>query len=148
MGDSTTITDLADDDLPTLGRLFAAHTGRPADLDTLHGWAADAPTAAARVDGHLVGYVVCRPFAPDLVELASFLVAPGVRGRGLGRRMVAHVEAAVVERGLGGIVVVTSDGYEVVGEKRSSRSLFEELGYHVVLETEITTVLGRTWRAR
>lgn len=139
--------DLVGEDLPAVGALFAAHTGRPAHLDTLAGWIDSAPSAASVRGGKLVGYVVCRPFAPDLVELASFLVAPGWRDRGIGRSLVAHVEARAAASGHRGIVVVSSDGYATVGPKRSSRGLFERLGYRAIMETDLTVVLGRTWGA-
>ena len=137
-----TIGALRRDDLPALGGLFAAHTGRAADLATFAGWIDAWPSAGARGPEGLVGYAVCRGFAPDVAELAALLVAPASRDRGVGARLVAHVEDTCRARGLAAIVTVASSGYRVQGEKRSSRPFYEALGYRAVLETTATSVLA------
>jgi GNAT superfamily N-acetyltransferase len=131
-------------DLEAIGGLFEDHTGRPADLATLGGWVREAPAVVARCDGALVGYAVTKGFAPDVVELAALLVAPGHRSHGIGTLLVDAIEADARRRGHAAIVVVTSAGYEVVGDKRSAVPFYERRGYHPILRTEITTVLGRS----
>lgn len=137
-----TIGALHRGDLPAVGELFAAHTGRPADLATLARWVDGWPSAGARTPEGLVGYAVCRGFAPDVAELAALLVAPASRDRGVGAHLVAHVEDACRARDLAAVVTVSSSGYRVQGEKRSSRPFYEGLGYRVVLETAATAVLA------
>lgn len=144
MASELTIDALGRDDLPSVGVLFEAHTGRPADLGLLGSWMDEWPSTAARREGTLVGYAVCKGFAPDIAEVASLLVDPGARDAGIGSRLVSHVEEACRGRGARAMVAVTSDHYGVAGEKRSSRPMYERLGYRLVLETPATSVMART----
>lgn len=61
MDGGVTITDLTAEDLPAMGALFAAHTGRRAKLHLLGAWIEASPSAAARVGARLAGYLVCKP---------------------------------------------------------------------------------------
>jgi GNAT superfamily N-acetyltransferase len=143
-----TITAATSADLDAIARLFERHTGRPADQATFERWIDTAPSAVARDDGDVVGYAVCQRFAPDVVELAALLVEPSHRGQGIGMGLVDAVEAGASTHGFAAIVVVTSDGYEVVGEKRSARPFYERRGYSALIETDQTVVLGRHLDAR
>ena len=138
------LASLGPADLPDVGRLFQAHTGRPADLATMGRWLDGWPGSGARVGGRLVGFLLCRSFAPDVAEIATFLVAPEARDRGVGAALVRHVEDAATERGLAGLIGATSLGYRVAGGKRLSSPLFVRLGYRIVLETPDTHVFART----
>jgi ribosomal protein S18 acetylase RimI-like enzyme len=131
-------------DLPDVGALFERRTGRPADLDLLGAWIADAPSAGARLDAELVGYAICKRFAPDLVELASMLVAAGARRRGIGTALLRSLHEAVASAGVAGVVVVTSDGYEVQEERTDAVAFYRSVGYEVLLATAATHVLGRS----
>lgn len=142
--EAPTLAALGPADLPDVGRLFRAHTGRPADLDAIGSWLAAWPCSGARLDGALVGYLLCRSFAPDLAEIATFLVAPEARDRGVGTALIRHVEDDATARGLHGLIGVTSLGYDVVGEKRLSSPLFVRLGYRIVLATDQTQVFARS----
>lgn len=141
---SPVLAALGPADLPDIGRLFRDHTGRPADLATIGTWLDGWPCSGARLDGALVGCLLCRSFAPDLGEIATFLVAPAARDRGIGTALVRHVEDAATQQGLQGLIGVTSLGYRVVGEKRLSSPLFVRLGYRIVLETADSQVFART----
>lgn len=79
--------------------------------------------------------------------MASSLVDPDVRGRGIGSRLIAHAEQGCIARGLAAAVLVNSSGYEVLGPKRSTRPLFERMGYRVLRETDASTVMGRIFGA-
>ncbi len=147
MASDLTIGALERADLPAVGVLFEIHTGRPADLDLLSSWMAEWPASAARRGGALLGYAVCKGVAPDIAEVASLLVDPEARDDGVGSRLVTHVEEACRDQGAQAMVAVTSDGYEVVGEKRSARPLYERLGYRLILETSATSVMGRAFEA-
>lgn len=144
MASDLTIAALARADLPVVGALFEGHTGRLADLDLLGSWMDEWPAAAARREGALVGYAVCKGFGPDIAEVASLLVDPGARDQGIGSRLVTHVEGACRDRGARAMVAVTSEGYEAAGEKRSARPMYERLGYRLILETSATSVMGRS----
>ena len=43
----------------------------------------------------------------DTVEVKRMYVAPGVRGRGIGRRMLAHLEETAAAHGAGAVVLET-----------------------------------------
>lgn len=144
MDRATRVTDLGQRDLPAIGALFAEHTGRQADLDVLGSWIRSWPAAGAYRDDTLVGYAICKSFAPDIAELASLLIHPSERGRGLGSSLVRSVEEAGVGRGLHAMVAVTSTAYDVQGVKASARPLYERLGYAVLLETPSSSVMGRS----
>lgn len=140
---SVTIGPLIDPDLRAVGELFTGHTGRPADLEAMARWMADAPAAAARRGGMLIGYLIGKRFAPDVVELASLLVHPDHRGHGVAGALISEVEQLSVAQGYAGAVVVTSSGYQTLKPKAATAGLFERHRYRPVLSTAITTVLGR-----
>ncbi len=76
----------------------------PAPVQILSRWPADFRGAGGAVvlgwqAGRAVGCAGLRPLGPGTVELKHFFLAPEVRGRGLGRVLLAGVEA--VARGLG-----------------------------------------------
>lgn len=102
---------LAPDDLPAVGVLFLAHTGRPADLERIGRWLEEAPGAAAVEAGTLVGCAFCRRFAPDVAEVANLLVTPSHRGRGVGRALLAATEGAAAQAGYRAMIVVQSSLY-------------------------------------
>lgn len=130
--------------LDDVGVLFRSHTGRAADLATIGTWIDDWPCAGAWVDDELVGFLLCKSFAPDVAEIANLLVAPHWRDRGVGGALVAHAEALAVEQGITGMVGVTSVAYDVVGPKRLASPFYVRHGYRVVLETADTHVFART----
>lgn len=144
MDAQVTVADLGRRDLGEIGARFEAHAGRPADLATFERWIDGWPSAGARRDGALVGYLVTQRVAPDSVEVTSLLVAPGSRNDGIGARLVTHVEQECRRRAIAGLVAVSSTDYDVAAERRSPRSFYERLGYRVVLETPSTLLFGRT----
>ncbi|MCB0970432.1 MAG: GNAT family N-acetyltransferase [Acidimicrobiales bacterium] len=123
--------------------LFASHTGRPADVDTMRRWIDGHPSAGAEVDGTLVGYVLSTRLAPQVLELTSLLVAPDHRGRGLGGRLLDAVERDAADQGWEALITTPSAGYEVLGPKQPSTPLFVGRGWSVLLETTQTAVVGR-----
>jgi GNAT superfamily N-acetyltransferase len=137
------ISNLSVRDLPALGRRFADHAGRPADLEVLGSWIDASPGVGAHVDDQLVGYIVTKPFGPEVVELASMLVAPEARGRGIGRDLLDRLERECRASGAGAIVLVTSSGYEVAEERRDPTAFYERAGYRVVASTARSRVLAR-----
>lgn len=136
-----TIRALDEGDLPAVDTLFRAHTGRPADLDLVSTWIGDWPSAALVIGGSVRGYAVCCSFAPDIAEIANVLVAADARGAGAGTALVTHVIDEARRRGLRSLVTVSSSGYEVVGPKRSARTMYEAQGFETVWSTGTTDVL-------
>jgi len=131
-------------DLSELGALFAARSGRPADLDRFATWIDSSPSAGARLDGALVGYATTAPFGPEVVELTSMLVAPSARGRGIGTALLGHLHDACRASGIGAVVTVTSAGYATAEPHRDAVPFYEAAGYRVAVRTEQTAVLVRS----
>lgn len=127
--------------------LFAQHTGRPADLDTMRRWVEGHPSAGAEVGGALVGYALAARLAPQVLELTSFLVAPDHRGRGLGGGLLDGLARFAAADGWEAMVSTPSAGYEVLGPKRPSTPLFLRHGWDLLLETTQTAVVGRRLEA-
>lgn len=130
-------------DLPRVAELFAQHTGRPADVATMERWVQGHPAVGAEVDGQLVGYALTARLAPQVLELTSFLVAPGHRGRGLGGQLLDDLAERAADDGWEAMVSTPSAGYEVLGPKQPSTPVFLRHGWELLLETSQTAVVGR-----
>jgi acetyltransferase len=99
------------------------------DLEALHEAALADPqrvVLVAEVDGRIVGMAHIAPSgaanaAPHRAEVQRVAVEPAARASGIGRRLMAAVEEAAVERGLTLLWLTTHDGsdacafYEAVG---------------------------------
>lgn len=144
MGEGIEIGTLARRDLPALGALFEARTGRPADLARFEAWIEASPSAAARRDGRLVGYATTARFGPDLVELTSILVATSERGRGAGTALLAHLHGACRAAGIGAIVAVSSTGYAPREPFVDPVPFYERAGYRPAVRTAQSVVLVRS----
>ena len=79
----------------------------------------------AEVDGRPVGTVSIneREERPGLQHLFALDVAPAMRNRGIGTRLIDSVELEAKRRGLGGVYL------EVAVENTDARRLYERLGY-------------------
>ena len=81
---------------------WASRTDFPLDVAVFRGWHADPDVHpyALLVDGELAGYGEVWEDREDEAELARIIVAPGLRGRGIGRRLAGLLaREAVVGRG-------------------------------------------------
>ena len=98
------------------------------DLEALHMAAVDdaaRDVLVAEVDGDVVGMAQLVPSAaanaPHRAEVQRVAVAERARGTGIGRRLMAAVEDAALDRGLSLLWLTTHDGsdacafYEAVG---------------------------------
>lgn len=144
MAEGVEVGALTPRDLPAVGALFAARTGRPADLDRFASWIEASPSAAARRDGHLVGYAATTRFGPDLVELTSILVATPERGRGTGTALLAHLHGACRTAGIEAIVAVSSTGYAAREPHVDPVPFYERAGYRPAVRTAQSVVLVRS----
>lgn len=63
----------------------------------------------ARLDGVAIGCIGVRVRAPGVAELKRMYVAPSARGHGVGRALVAAVEAEAVRLGATRVVLETGD---------------------------------------
>ena len=99
------------------------------DLEALHRGAlaeAGRVVLVAEADGDLVGMAHLAPSgaanAPHRAEVQRVAVAERVRGGGVGRRLMAAVEEAAVERGLTLLWLTTHEGSEAC-------AFYEAVGY-------------------
>ncbi|MFG2141161.1 GNAT family N-acetyltransferase [Streptomyces sp. NPDC048650] len=81
--------------------------------------AAEAPAAAwvAELDGRVVGHAALRG-----AEISRLYVAPGARGRGLGRLLLQAAAGEAADRGLRPVL-------EVLSSDTSAIALYERLGW-------------------
>jgi GNAT superfamily N-acetyltransferase len=63
----------------------------------------------ARVDGQPAGLGGVRHLDTDVAEVKSMYVAPGYRGTGLGRRILARLDEIALEHGCNAVRLDTSD---------------------------------------
>jgi ribosomal protein S18 acetylase RimI-like enzyme len=84
----------------------------------------------AMADSDVAGYVVTRFPGDDGVLLENLGVAPGHQGRGIGRALIAHVEARATASGVTYVELFT---HEAMTENRRlyARLGYEETGYLV-----------------
>ncbi|MEK0084826.1 GNAT family N-acetyltransferase [Benzoatithermus flavus] len=81
-----------------LGSLYPAESNHLLDLDALA--APDVRFFVARIAGRAVGCAALR-LAADYGELKRMFVLPEARGRQVGRRLLARIEAELLAHGLG-----------------------------------------------
>jgi len=114
---------------------FARYVGRmgrePAPMQTDPAAAIVAAEAyvATGPDGRILGHVICRPAGGDMV-LDTLAVWPDDAGRGVGKRLVAHVEALARQQGLDAVTLYTNAAmtenlpfYESLGYTRIARQM-------------------------
>ena len=88
------------------GELAARFPGGPAEFDpariaapTTEFTSPDGVFLLARLDGRAVGCGAVRTLDTDHAEIKRMWVAPAVRGRGIGRSLLAALESAAAELG-------------------------------------------------
>lgn len=136
-----TIRDTAQDELGACTRLFLSVVSRPPwndrwpsfeaaraylreimDTPRFRGWAACAD------DGRMVGYClgnITRWWQGDEFYVKELGVETGLHRRGIGRRIMAHVERELVAEGCGNLVLLTMRG-------APAEAFYEALGFHDV----------------
>lgn len=91
------------------------------------------PYLVAQDDGDLLGYAYAGAYRPrpayrSTVE-NSIYIAPGAQGRGVGKALLAALEAACTERGFRQMIAVIGDG---TGASVGSRKLHEAAGFRLI----------------
>lgn len=78
--------------------------------------------------GVVVGCGALKEYSPSLAEVAAIAVARDAHGRGLGRQIVAAVEALAVKRGIHDLFALTLQPafFEAVGYVRTDRAHYPE----------------------
>jgi amino-acid N-acetyltransferase len=121
----TTIERAADSDRPAIEGLLAAG-GLPLDgLDRAFGSA-----VVARDSAGVVGCAAVEPYG-SVGLLRSVCVEPGVRGTGLGRRLVAAVEGLAAQQGISELYLLTE----------TAEAWFPRLGYAATTRATVPAAL-------
>jgi amino-acid N-acetyltransferase len=78
--------------------------------------------------GVVVGCGALKEYSPSLAEIAAIAVARDAHGHGLGRQIVAAVEALAVKRGIHDLFALTLQPafFEAVGYVRTDRAHYPE----------------------
>ncbi len=78
--------------------------------------------------GGVVGCGALKEYSPSLAEVAAIAVAPDVHGRGLGRQIVAAVEALAIKRGIHELFALTLQPafFEAIGYAGVDRAHYPE----------------------
>lgn len=79
-------------------------------------------------DGRLLGCGALKEYSPSLAEVASLAVAADTHGMGIGRKVVAALEALAQRRGIGELfaLTLTPGFFEAVGYGVTSRARYPE----------------------
>ena len=82
------------------------------------------------VDGHgrILGCGSLKEYSPSVAEVAAIAVSPAAQGLGLGRRIVAAVEALARKRGIPEVFALTLEPqfFEALGYVRIDRARYPE----------------------
>jgi GNAT superfamily N-acetyltransferase len=132
-------------DAPAIAELIRRENRRPADVEAIAASLASAPSVVAHEDGELVAFFYGRPFAPDIVEMQNMLVAGRLRGRGLGRRIVAVAEEDLRRAGYRAAVGANSVLHRGTSPERcmAARAFWIRMGWRIALATGGSVVLVR-----
>jgi len=78
--------------------------------------------------GAVVGCGALKEYSPSVAEVAAIAVAPEAHGRGLGRQIVAAVEALALKRGIRDVFALTLEPafFEAIGYARTDKALYPE----------------------
>jgi amino-acid N-acetyltransferase len=78
--------------------------------------------------GRIVGCGALKEYSPSLAEVAAIAVATEAHGRGLGRQIVAAVEALARKRGVIDVFALTLQPgfFEALGYERTDRASYPE----------------------
>jgi amino-acid N-acetyltransferase len=79
----------------------------------------------AEVGGKILGCAALRVYTPQLAELGSLAVAESAHGLGLGRKLVAGVEAEAARHGIGTVFALTLQ--DVFFHKQGYRTVPKEM---------------------
>ncbi len=78
--------------------------------------------------GRVLGCGALKEYSPSLAEVAAIAVSSGAQGSGLGRRIVAAVEALARKRGISEVFALTLEPkfFEALGYARMDRARYPE----------------------
>ena len=90
--------------------------------------AIDDHVVAVTPRGTVLGCGALKEYSPSVAEVAAIAVAEEAHGRGLGRQIVAAVEALALKRGIRDVFALTLQPafFEALGYATADRSLYPE----------------------
>ena len=90
--------------------------------------AIDDYVVAVDARGRVVGCGALKEYSPSVAEVAAIAIAPDVQGLGMGRRIVAAVEALARVRRIPEVFALTLEGsfFEALGYSRVDRARYPE----------------------
>lgn len=100
------------------------------------------PSFVATAGGEIVGFIYTTDFAPDILELANILVAPEIRGLGIGGDLLMELEKTA-SRTFAAIVLVNSMLYSFNGEKKSAAGFYCRHGYQAIFGTQESAIFAK-----
>ncbi|WP_411818086.1 GNAT family N-acetyltransferase [Hyphococcus sp. DH-69] len=121
----------------TLYRTYRTNTYPPQMVRQL---LADFPSVGVFHKGALIGFSYFEYFAPDIIELGNIFVHKEWRNAGLGKKIIALMEAHAAALGYKAIILTNSLGYETVEPKEHASGFYKRNGYENVLHTEQSDV--------
>jgi predicted N-acetyltransferase YhbS len=106
------------------------------------------PSVVAHRGDELVGFIHCRRFSPDIVELSNMVVAARMRRAGIGRAIVSMIEPALVEAGYDAAVFVNCRLHPGVTDAgaAAARHFWLRQGYAIVFATTGSAVFAKALR--
>ena len=101
------------------------------------------PSKIAEKEGSLIGFVYCRKFAPDILEIDNLFVNEEFRDRGLGSSLLAELESQAGGN-YSGLILTNSSLYNnPVVDKRDPSSLYGRHGFKLVFSTKNSRVFAK-----
>lgn len=93
------------------------------------------PSKVAEIEGTIVGFVYCRAFAPDILEIDNLFVDVAYRNKKVGAILIHHLEQEAIKK-YSGLILINSDlyGFPVI-DKRDPRNFYIRQGYELVFST-------------
>jgi putative acetyltransferase len=105
---------------------FTSFDEELADIETLYsGKGYVKLIAVASPGGEIAGCIASQEFAPGITEMKRLYVAPGHRGRHLGRRLTESIIALATETGYTKIYLDT------MFEMKTAQQLYDQLGFTI-----------------
>lgn len=132
-------------DAEEIAALLERENGRTADLDEIARYLAAWPSVVATSDGALAGVIYSRRFSPDILEWRNSLVAERLRRRGIGRLLVAAMEAETRRAGYRATIGVNCRLHPGATTESASaaRAFWRAMGWTIVFATDGSAVVAK-----
>lgn len=132
-------------DAAEIAALLERENGRPADADEIARYLAAWPSVVAVVGGAVAGVIYSRRFSPDVLEWRNSLVAASLRRRGIGRLLVAAMEAETRRAGYRATIGVNCRLHPGATREGASaaRAFWKTMGWTIIFATDGSAVVAK-----